>query len=283
MCGVKISLSDWSSGLWSHCSSSNVLIDSMSSWTFVIVGEWWGGSTLDGRRVVDDVSCVGGVFDRLVYRLTKWTGVPGLPDSYCVVLYCQKLYCSTVWLSVVCTVYNWWWKVQFCRIAWVVSAVVSNIASVGLHLEIANASVLFESFVNGCLKHLCCERSLHLLANTVGKTRLITSIVHVYSVWQSKGTFTQSHWTWSLHACCAVPHIMSFHVASSHICRNTPQYDACPIPYHRLRRPLRLIPSQNARQHVVRVHAAPQQTVSVVKVQFVLNSSDRQDVVSCQN
>ena len=122
-----------------------------------------------------------------------------------------------------------------------------------------------------------------LLANTVGKTRLITSIVHVYSVWQSKGTFTQSHWTWSLHACCAVPHIMSFHVASSHICRNTPQYDACPIPYHRLRRPLRLIPSQNARQHVVRVHAAPQQTVSVVKVQFVLNSSDRQDVVSCQN
>jgi len=65
-----------------------------------------GGSTLDGRRVVDDVSYVGGVFDRLVYRLTKWTGVPDLPDSYCVVLYCQKLYCSIVWLSVVCTVYN---------------------------------------------------------------------------------------------------------------------------------------------------------------------------------
>jgi len=38
---------------------------------------------------------------------------------------------------------------------------VSNIASVKLHLKITNTSILFESFVNRYLKHLYNERSLH--------------------------------------------------------------------------------------------------------------------------
>ena len=44
-------------------------------------------------------------------------------------------------------VYNWWQKVQFSRISCVVSAIVSNIASVKLHLKITNTSILFDSTI----------------------------------------------------------------------------------------------------------------------------------------
>ena len=40
------------------------------------------------------------------------------------------------------------------------SVIVSNIASVKLHLKITNTSILFDSFVNRYLKHLYYERSL---------------------------------------------------------------------------------------------------------------------------
>ena len=42
----------------------------------------------------------------------------------------------------------------------VVSAIVSNIASVKLHLKITDTSILFDSFVNRYLKHLYYERNL---------------------------------------------------------------------------------------------------------------------------
>ena len=73
-----------------------------------------------------------GKFDRLIYKLTTVTNYTRPTRFILRALDCQKLYRFIAWLSVIYIVYNCQRKVQFSRISCVVSAIVSNIASVKL-------------------------------------------------------------------------------------------------------------------------------------------------------
>ena len=120
----------WSNWIWSHSSSLTFY------WLIPRLQLHLSSSGNDKEvllwtvTVSDNISCVRRKFDRLIYKLTTVTKYTRLTRFVLRVLYCQKLYRSIVWLSVICTVYNRQQKVQFSRISCVVSAIVSNIASV---------------------------------------------------------------------------------------------------------------------------------------------------------
>ena len=90
---------------------------------------------MDSHRVFDNISCVRRKVrsaDIQVDPVTNYTR----PTRFILrALDCQKLYRFIAWLSVIYIVYNCQQKVQFSRISCVVSAIVSNIASVKLQIK----------------------------------------------------------------------------------------------------------------------------------------------------
>jgi len=93
---------------------------------------------VDSHRVFDNISCVRRKVRSAEIQVDHCYQ---LYQAYQIYITCIRLsevvsfYCMVIWLSVIYIVYNCQRKVQFSRISCVVSAIVSNIASVKLHIK----------------------------------------------------------------------------------------------------------------------------------------------------